>query len=262
MIKTGKTEISTNYKTKSDLIPSDILIPKLLLMQGLSDYVANGQAVMGDIVRSTTGEKLGDASNPIEFIPLTAPVALWGIEVKEKGKFKWKRDEPRNAKNAQDEWNYLSDENGYEDGRGKYEARRVQKVTLFALVVKDIQADEKERKKAENGEFPDLSKALMPVQISFSSYSFKNAGKKIVSYFAQAASFRAQPWKGILTLGCFKDENDNGKFYVYDLVGNPKPVKKEDYKTVEYWVNTVNNTAVNIDNQEVPVQGDAEDVPF
>src|SRR4051794_30344857 len=57
---------------------SDILIPKLLLMQGLSELVAEGKFQMGDIVNSVTQAKLGDKTKSIEFIPI-ATFKTWVV---------------------------------------------------------------------------------------------------------------------------------------------------------------------------------------
>jgi len=47
----------------------DILIPKLLLMQGLSELVKDGDASIGDYVCTGTKEKFGDYSSSFEVVP-------------------------------------------------------------------------------------------------------------------------------------------------------------------------------------------------
>src|SRR4051812_2896032 len=55
-----------------EVLASDFVTPKILIMQGLSELLKDRtkRLSQGDIVRSTTGEKLGDDKNPVEFIPL------------------------------------------------------------------------------------------------------------------------------------------------------------------------------------------------
>lgn len=52
----------------------DLLIPKILLMQGQSEKVLDGTCKPGDIIKSTTGELYGSArekdSKPLKFIPI------------------------------------------------------------------------------------------------------------------------------------------------------------------------------------------------
>src|SRR6478736_4784251 len=136
------------------LVPSDIVIPKVLLMQGLSDLVAERKAQLGDIVRSTTAEKLGSPEKTLEFIPLSFPTSQWVIEMKKPGgnKFEYKKMIPRTAANSQLEWNFFADKDGNEvpaGTPGAFEAKRVQRLSLYALLPQDIEADLTEKKKME-----------------------------------------------------------------------------------------------------------------
>lgn len=243
------------------LVPSDIIIPKVLLMQGLSDFVAKRQANLGDIVRSTTGEKLGNPEKPVEFIPLSFPQSYWVIEQKINGKFKYKTTVPRDAKNSGDEWTFWSDQNGNEVSKSTLnaiESRRVQRLACYALLPSDIEAELAEKKKAENGEMPDLSKALTPVLLSFRSLSFK-AGKEVVTFFTQAASFKTQAWRYVLKLTCHHEQNDKGQFYLLGVDRNKPPVVKEELlPVVEYWVNVVNSQNLVVDEaheDDAPTSG-------
>jgi hypothetical protein len=52
-----------------DVSAKDIIIPKILCMQGLSDLVADGKAKMGDFVDNLTNEVIGSIDNPVDFVP-------------------------------------------------------------------------------------------------------------------------------------------------------------------------------------------------
>ena len=56
---------------KSVVDSSDIVVPRLLLAQGISAAVAEGNAKMGDIRNSLTGVVLGGPNQPVTFIPIT-----------------------------------------------------------------------------------------------------------------------------------------------------------------------------------------------
>lgn len=242
--KTTAVAVSAPEQTKAipGLVPSDMIVPKVLCMQGLSELVAARKAQLGDIVRSTNAEKLGDPEHPIQFIPLSFPKTDWIIELMTAGKFKYKKSMARDAKNSGLEWNFWSDKDGNEvpfGTVGAVEARRVQRLSLFALLPQDIDAEAAEKKKMENGEFPDISKALMPVMISFRSFSF-NAGKEVVSFFTQANSFKTQAYKYLLGLGCKMQQNDKGTFYVFQVDrARPQAVPAVYAQVVEYWANIV-----------------------
>jgi hypothetical protein len=225
-------------------------------MQGLSDFVAERKAQLGDMVRSTTVEKLGNPEKEIDFIPLAFPQSQWVIEMRVKksptdpGKFEFKKMIPRNAKNSGLEWSFWADADGNEVAPGApnaIEARRVQRLALYALLPGDLEAELAEKKKAALGEMPDLSKALMPVLIGFRSLSFP-AGKEVVSFFTQAASFKTQAWRYQIKLKCRMEQNDKGTFYVFAVDrAKPQPVKKEHLPSVEYWANVVSTTELKVD---------------
>lgn len=228
------------------ILATDVIIPQLLLMQGTSDFVKERKANLGDIVRSTSAEKVGDPDGAIDFIPLAPPRAAWVLEQKNAaGKFEYHKTMPRTAANETLPWNYFGDKDGNEVAQGtngSTEWRRVKRLSLFAILPKDIDAEAAEMAKAAKGEMPDLSKALTPVMISFRSTSF-NAGKDVVTFFTQAASFRMDAWKYMLKLTCFLDKNDQGSFYVWK-VDRTKPlaVKPESLETVKRWAEIVNGS--------------------
>jgi hypothetical protein len=226
------------------IIPTDVLIPRLLLMQGQSDFVQERKAQQGDIVRSDTVEKRGDPDNTVEFIPLSQ-TPVWFIENKPpKGqRFEFRGKVPRTAMNARDQWQYSADSEGKEvpmgDPRAFGEWRRVQGVEVFALLPKDIDNFQAELDKAAKGETPDLSRALTPVVITFRSTGM-SAGKAVVTHFTRAAQFRQKPYNFSLELACFLDSNDDGSFYVFELRGAaPKPIADKYKEAVTYWANLI-----------------------
>ena len=249
-------DVAVNQTQTSGILASDVIIPQLLLMQGLSDFVTERKAQFGDIVRSTTAEKVGDPDKAIDFIPLAAPKSAWVLEQKNsQGKFEYRRTIDRNASNETAPWSYMGDVGGNEvlpGTPGATEWRRVKRLSVYAILPQDIAAEAAELAKIAKGEMPDLSKALCPVMISFRSTSF-NAGKDIVTFFTQAASFNMDAWKYMLKLSCYLEKNDQGTFYVYKVDrAHPKPVPADQLATVQKWASIVSNTQVRVHE---PVEG-------
>lgn len=248
--------------TPSDVIAADIIIPKLLLMQGMSEFVAKRQCQLGDIVRSTTREKMGDPEHSVPFIPLSRPESWWIIEVQAKGKDKYEYSHMirRDSQNSGLPWNFFSDDKGQEvpESGHALRARRVQRLMFYALLPGDIKAQEAEISKAEKGEFADFGKTLMPVVISCRSLSFQ-AGKEVVTWFTQVeginqelrkrnSPIQRKAWEAILKLGCRVESNDKGTFYVYTVDrAKPEPVSKEDLSTVAHWASIVSTTKLRVD---------------
>lgn len=221
-----------------DILSSSIIIPKLLLMQGLSEFVNDRKAQQGDMVRSTTGEKLGDLEVPVEFIPLTF-TNTWILNEKIGGKFEYRGQEPMTAKNQDLPWEFKKDGADW---------RRIKSLNVYALLPKDIRAEAEELKKAASGEMPDPDKALLPVMISFRSTGY-SAGKSISTHFAKAKTFGLKGYVSVMKLKCYQEKNDKGAFYVFS-VENAGKTLKEDLVVCEKWYTLLTSQNVNIQVDE------------
>ncbi len=247
---TQKGQVPAQYTPPQDaVLRTDILVPYVVLAQASSDSVKERKAQIGDIIRSTTMEKLGDPESPLEVIFLHNPKTNWIIEQKEGNRFKYRRTEPRNASNETAEWNFWADHEGREvpaGTPGATEWRRVKQLQVFAILPRDIEAAEAEMAKVEKGELPDPSKALTPVILSFRSMSYK-AGKEIVTFFSQAKSMKVDIFRYVVKLGCTMEQGEDGSYYVWNVDRNkPSPVSKERLGTVSEWASIINQGAANL----------------
>jgi hypothetical protein len=234
-------------KRTENVLASDVLIPKVLLMQGLSDLVMKQKtAKVGDMVRSTTAEKLGDEKSSIDIIPLTFQ-NLWMLSEQVGKKFEFRRYEPRNASNEMAEWDYTE---------GNTPWKRTKVMHLFALLPADIEAQMKEIQAfKETGELPSLDKALIPVVIPFRNMSYKHAAKDVATFFAKAQSMselvkqEVPAYTMTLRLSCKELTNDKGVFYVYNVsqAGKTKPEYRE---FAQSWYKTLTSGAVKIDEAD------------
>jgi len=238
----------------TQVLKSDVVLPKLLLMQGLSDLVNERKAQQGDFVRSSTAEKLGDDKAPVEFIPLTFQ-NLWLVSEDQKGdgkKYEFRRYEPRTLANENAEWDYI--EKGTKWKRTKI-------MSLFALLPRDIDAQAQMMKEfEETGEMPDVDKVLLPVVIQFKNTSFK-AGKEVATLFAKAESISRTLGKTVpafgttMRLSCVSDKNDKGNFFVMKVesAGKTKPEYKD---SAANWYSQLMSlgAAVKVDESDVAVE--------
>lgn len=221
-----------------EILSSAIVIPKVLLMQGLSDLVAEGNAVMGEMVKSTTGEKLGNSENPVEFIPLTYNLT-WVLSEKIGQKFEYRGQEPLTAANQDLPWEF--EKNGAQ-------WKRTKSLNLFALLTKDVKAEKEELAKADLGEMPDPDKALLPVMMSFRSTSF-TAGKNLVTHFAKAKKFGLPGHVSTLKLKCTREKNDKGTYFVFGVEHSGK-TPREDFAVCDYWRTIVATKHVQVDESD------------
>lgn len=240
-----------------EILATDITVPSLLLMQGLSDFVTERKAQLGDIVRASTVEKLGEPGKVIPFVPLKITTA-WAEQEKVGQKFEFRRLLERTPQNEHLPWSFWRNLQGDTFDRpgqlGANAWRRVKSINVFAMLPHDIDAFEAElAKAAAEGDIPDLAKTAMPVSISFRSTSF-NAGKDVTTHYlhiAEAAEKanlpNLRPWHYQLGLTCVPDKNEKGSFFVWKVT----PAQKLDRKylpTIEKWVKRVNQGNVKVDS--------------
>lgn len=249
----GNNAVAVSAPPQTQILASDVVVPRLLLMQGTSDFVKDRKAQLGDMVRSTNTQKLGDPDKLLQIVPLAEPTPTWIIECRPKGEEKrwsFKGIEPRNAMNDGLAWKFDADKDGKplpEGAPSPLEWRRVKCLTLYAILPDDVDAFLIEEAKAAAGEMPDISKALTPVMISFRSTSFK-AGKEVSTFFTDVAQFRMEAWRFSIGLTCFLDKNDQGTYYVFKVDrSKPAPIKKEHVPRIEYWSNIVRTTTLRVD---------------
>lgn len=240
--KNTQLQVAPQQTETQEVLNSDIIIPKLLLMQGLSEFVSerkkdpntNKPIGQGDMVRSTTGEIVADPESKIDIVPLKMSTE-WRLEEKVGGKFEYRGTEPRTAANEDSPWEFKKD---------GAEWKRTKVINLFALLPKDIAGYREEIKKAvDSGEMPDLNKTLMPVVISFRSTSF-NAGKKVATFYAQLRDIlrmnpAVRPFHYTLELSCYQDKNDKGQYYVFDI-GKTKKLAQDLVEEASRWYGILN----------------------
>jgi hypothetical protein len=229
---------------------SDILIPKLLIMQGLSQFVSDQKASIGDIVRSTTGEILADGKKKgsVEFIPLTS-FKTWIKEEKVGNKFEYRGQEPMTASNSTEptEWT----ENGTE-------WRRNRCLNFYVLLPGDIARDRAARKKlADTGDFPDTDDVLLPCVLSFRRTSY-SAGKTLITHFAKAEHMGVPPAVSIFKLFSKIEKNDQGTFQVA-VVEKSGKTTSEDIVICRSWYDTLKKSTVKVDDSDLAKGSDAHE---
>lgn len=248
---------------------TDYVIPRAHLQQGLSEAVTQGEAFLGDVIRSTTKEVIFTCSaptkadtrevlrvskeNPVRVIPLAIRM-LWTNFEEINGKMEYRGEEPRTAQNAT-----LPIE--YEQNGTKW--KRYSTIGVFGLLESDVLAEIAEE---SSDNLPDMSKMLLPIYFSFKSTSFK-CGKEISTYFTNILNFRSRgkdvyPFSFSLPLWCSKVENDKGTFAVWSASQATKPVSKEVFAKAKGWFDNISKGFVKVDEvQESEGSSNASSTP-
>jgi hypothetical protein len=229
---------SAHIPGEEEILSSNVVIPKLLLMQALSAFVVDGKAVAGEFVRSSTVEKLGLKEKGVDIIPLTF-TNTWVIKERVGNKYEFRGIEPMTAANQDLPWEFKQNGTDW---------KRVKSINLYALLPADIAAEKTEMDKAAKGEDADPDKALIPVLISFRSTSFP-AGKDVVTHFAKAKKFKLPGYVSTLTVSAHHEKNDQGAYFVMDVKTSGK-TPKEYLETCEYWRTLISAGKTQIDNSD------------
>lgn len=187
----------------------DIVIPKILCMQGLSELVADDKAKMGDFVDNMTSEVIGNYKDkPVEFIPFHMEKIMI-ISKKVGADFQFDSIVPVTAEN----------ENApYEEEIGGETFKNEQAMNFYVLLPEDMS---------------------LPYIISFKGTSRKSGKILATQMYVRNAAAGKIPPAYVMELSGRKDKNDKGQFIVLET----KPSRlstNEEVASAFQWYKTVN----------------------
>lgn len=224
------TEVNLGEWGIPEVMSSDILIPKILPMQPLSELVTDDKALAGEFRDSVSGEKLAGVGEAIEVIPF-AVNKVWD-EYEEKGtQYEWVKSYPLEEHPAKAGYNDLlpwQDKN--ELG---VNIKRVRRMNFFVLRPKDI---------ANGGAIPFI--------LSFKSMSFIEGKKMFSQMYMRNLSQKLPPPAFTFNILNKKDKNDKGVFYV-PTVSVGRRTTDEELTQCLNWYKIVNKGGVRVDESDV-----------
>lgn len=192
----------------------DLIIPKLFLMQGLSDLVAEGVAKMGDIVDTAANEIIGSVREkdrkPVRFYPLQM-YRYWVHRKMVDNELKFENATPWTPENADMKWEVL-------DSSGKVIGKNEETV-VFAVVRED---------QIDNLEEP-------PRLLSFRSTSLKQT-KQLKHHFLMCLSTRKEvPFQTVFELSGRLEKNEKGSWFVPECLPRGKATADQALKLMEFY---------------------------
>jgi hypothetical protein len=241
----------------STLSSDNILIPKLLLMQGLSDLVAAEKAQMGDLVNSLTEQIVGSCREkdfrPVTFLPIMA-FETWGVNqfIKKDGKEikDWVGTVPFSSANA--DWPREGESLAVAKHFGMEPDTKFQCVReLNFYVMLDSECDDP---------------MALPYMLKFKSTSYR-VGMKLATHFAQCQRATqlgkpTPPASYLFKLSGTKETNDQGTFFVLSL--EPAGRTSQEHLKVAYdWYQILvkNKDKVVVDNRDEEKTAPATSAP-
>lgn len=238
LVKNEKKEI-TNPMAQSwgseELDSSDILIPRLLLMQGLSERVTQGKAASGEFCDNVEWRKYGGKDKQVELV-LVDHFKNWVISEKgpKENKFNFNKIVP--WKDGNPTWEFES-----YDEPSKITTRRHKCLNFYVLPVADLDG--------------------LPLLLSFRGTSY-GAGKQVVT-LASRGKMVGKPlgWKTV-KLGSNTKTNDLGTFYVF-TVEPGRESKKEELEKAFEWHQIIRKGTAKVAEDDLGSMAEpSQDVPF
>lgn len=199
---------------------SDLVIPKLLLMQNTSEYVGDGKAVLGDIVNSQTMEVVGSLKTPCEIIPLKM-YKTWRIYDVSSKSPRFIRQEAVTRSNEKLPWDDV--ENGTP-------IRRDQCINFFALIKTELDT---------GNDFP--------CAISFRRSSF-STGKQLATQLFRMTMQGKLPYSESVMLGVKKEKNDTNYYSVYTMSKGAE-LTKEQQASAAKWLSMLSSVSYKVDDE-------------
>lgn len=210
---TQTTELTTAQDLsawgQADVSASDLVLPKILLMQGLSELVAQGNAKMGDIINSLTSEVIGGEKSPIKILPFFCRKS-WLIE-------KWTGSKYEYDKVIPD----IGERLPYEEEIGGTRYKNSHQYEFFVLT----------------------SDKSIPHVMTFRGKSHKAGKQLFTQMYVVNKSLGKVPAAFWIDLGCNRDKNDKGTFMVWTFKPS-NPSSDADLKDCLNWIPIVSTVEV------------------
>lgn len=229
-VKAPPTMPEAYHERHSVVDSSDIVVPKLLLVQGLSAAVAEGKAKMGDIINSLTGVIVGGPNSEVPFIPVTI-------------KKYWKKFEKVDGKKKYRGTDVFTKANAGRPLTGKFPSQvnpEHMSDWEFDLVIDVLGFTE------DDAQDP----IALPTAISFTRTSYK-AGQQVNTLLASVEAVNLSYYTYMMAVSCVKKQNDKGIFFTFDV--KPKMDGKKVAKTsteyfpkIQRWSKILNDDSRNV----------------
>lgn len=222
------TQLSTEWGVETG--PSkDMVIPQILIMQGLSDLVAERKAIMGDFMDSVSGTKIGSIDAPIKLIPFHVQKA-WSIYKGPKNSDTREYVETIPLIENPNSPDY-NDNLQYEEVVGQEVVKRVRRLNFFVLRPEEIEAG-----------------TAMPYVLAFKSTGLKEGKKLYTQAYIRNARAGLPPAQYVFELGGNMVKNDKGSFIVPSVNTNVRASTPEEISECLSWLKVVRgNASVKVD---------------
>lgn len=208
----------------------DIVIPKILPMQGLSVAVAEGRAAMGEFRDSLNNTLLGKIDQPFECIPFFVDKCWDILEEQADGTFKWSKTvavvENPASPDYNDNWKWEAEVNGIK-------IKNVRRFNFYVLLPEEV----------ENG-------SSVPYIFSFKSTSIKEGKKLFTQMYMRNIKSGLPPAAYTIKIGGVRQKNDKGIFIVPNYSVGRATTEAELQECLS-WIKMIRAGRVKVDDSDL-----------
>ncbi len=250
MIKESMTPAQLSTEWGVEFKPSsDMVIPKILPQQGLSKFVVERKAMIGEFRDSISGKLMGSIDKPFEFIPFYVQKTWDVLEQQADGSYKYAKSIPLIEDIMHKEYNDNLPWEGEgldKDGK-KVKVKNIRRMNFFVLIPSEI----------EDG-------SAMPYVLSFKSTSLKEGKKLWTQMYVRQAKAGLPPAATAVSLGGTMVTNAKGSFVVPQVSFGRQTTQAELAESLNWLKMIRGNNNVKVDNsdithEEVEVAGEPTD---
>ena len=243
VVKKDVNELATTNQNAAlwgseGITAAEIKIPKMLIMQGLSDFVTTGEAKVGQVVDSLTKEILGGQLSPkenkdVEFVPFYSWRSLRTMKLVGT-KYEFHRQEPLTMANETLPWEDVEMWTDPKTGqKTQLKIRRDKVLNFYVLRPSDMK---------EGFAFPYV--------LSFSRLGM-NGGTKLATYISKLNRAGKTAASKVFALTVKTETNEKGTFFVPEINVVRDTTPEEYQQCFECHTQlTKNHAAVKIDDIE------------
>lgn len=213
--------------TKTEVSADNLILPRLQLMQGLSELVHEGKAKLGDIVKSSTGEILASKDQALEILPLTCK-EYWIVMRKEGTKLEFSHIETLVQTPMGSPREFIKEGSEYQ---------RIRTLDFYVLIKKEIAGEIQAREALAAGGMCDPDLCLLPAIVSFKRSSFQ-AGKEISTAMLKAKHFGMPSFVKSISLSSAIEKTDLGTFAVFTTKQGVMSTV-EELEVASHWYKTI-----------------------
>lgn len=208
-----------------DISSQDVMISKILPMQGSSKLIGEGKAMFGEYRDSVTEELLGSIKEPVEFIPFHCE-KFWIVNKKEsnENRFKYAYREPITRENENRSWTEKIGDVEY-----KYEYTFM----FYVIFPKDV----------EDG-------IPTPRTIQFKSTSVRGGKKLFTQMFVRNKQMKLTPASFVMSLLGKKMSNSDNTWISLDVETSRKSTQPEMMAAFELF-NAVKGGEQKVDHSDI-----------